>query len=111
MIPEFEKWIRFINYDIFSDTIPFGIHNDGNYTIWFTIPKRIAELLISKYNLDVRDDWLEGNDLFLQMEYHADGYPTSFGIDYDTGVEDIDDMPDDIRTIIDGYYKKWLEEA
>jgi hypothetical protein len=47
--------------------------------------------------------------LWLELEYHTDGYPTAIGLDYDIGVNNLR-VDDTIRNKIDNFYKRVLEE-
>lgn len=112
MTDSLEKWLNDISYEQIRDGISRNDYFDENITCWIPIPYDIALEVIKQQ--DIRDiqnpiSWLHNNTLWLELEYHIDGYPTAIGLDYDIGINNLK-VDDTIRNKIDSFYKRVLEE-
>ncbi len=112
MTDSLEKWLNDISYEQIRDGISRNDYFDENITCWIPIPYDIALEVIKQQ--DIRDiqnpiSWLHNNTLWLELEYHTDGYPTAIGLDYNIGINNLK-VDDTIRNKIDSFYKRVLEE-
>ena len=111
MTDNLEKWLNDISYEQIRDGISRNDYFDENITCWIPIPYNIALEVIKQDIRDIQNpiSWLHNNTLWLELEYHADGYPTAIGLDYNIGINNLK-VDDTIRNKIDSFYKRVLEE-
>lgn len=111
MTDSLEKWLNDLSYEQIKDGISRTDYFDENITCWVPIPYDIALEVIRQDIRGIQNpiSWLHNNTLWLELEYHTDGYPTSIGLDYDIGIDDLK-VNNIVRNKIDNFYKKVLEE-